>query len=174
MSIVDRVSWVYGEPVAYPDDVLVEDEVVLLRTHPHWTVLVGPVLAFLVVVGAAGYAAGWISDTSWAMWGWLVLGVVAAALTGWLTVAPFVRWGTTHLVVTTHRVLVREGVVSQEEVDVPLSRIDSVQYTRTLLDRLVGSGTLSISTAAGEPLEFEDVPRVRRVHALLSAEAEPA
>ena len=40
--------------MAFPDDVLVEGERVVVHTRPHWRVLVGPVLAFLLVVGAAG------------------------------------------------------------------------------------------------------------------------
>jgi hypothetical protein len=36
-----------------------------------------------------------------------------------------------------------------------------------VLDRLLGSGTITIETASGDPLEFEDVPDVQRVYALL-------
>ena len=42
----------------YPDAVLGAGEGVVLHRHPHWRVLVGPVLAFLLVVGAAGTGEG--------------------------------------------------------------------------------------------------------------------
>ena len=35
--------------MAFPDDVLVEGERVVVHRHPHWRVLVGPVLAFLLI-----------------------------------------------------------------------------------------------------------------------------
>ena len=51
--------------VAFPDDVLVEGERVVVHRHPHWRVLVGPVLAFLLVVGAAGYVAALARGQGW-------------------------------------------------------------------------------------------------------------
>lgn len=153
--------------MAYPDDLLVEGEQVVVHTRPHWKTLVGPVLAFLVTVGLGTYAAGLISDLSWAGWGWLGLAALGTALVGWLTVAPVLRWHSTHFVVTNRRVLVREGVLSRQGIDLPMSRINSVRYSTTMVGRMLGCGTLAIETASDEPLEFEDVPDVARVHSLL-------
>jgi uncharacterized membrane protein YdbT with pleckstrin-like domain len=92
------------------------------------------------------------------------------------TVLPVVRWRTTHFVVTTRRVLVREGVLTRHGIDIPLKRINSVQFRHTLFERILGSGTLIIESASDEPLEFDDVPGVERVHSLLyeeMAEAQP-
>lgn len=158
--------------MAYPDDLLVSGEQVVVHARPHWKVLVLPVLAFLVTVGLGTYLAGLISDQSWATWGWLVLAAVGLALVGWLTVVPVAQWRTTHFVVTTRRVLVREGVISRHGIDLPMSRINSVRFHHTMIERLLGCGTLTIESASDEPLEFEDVPHVERVHGLLYAEAE--
>ena len=76
----------------------------------------------------------------------------------------------THFVVTTRRVLVREGVLSRQGIDIPMSRINSVQFRHTVLERVLGCGTLVIESASDEPLEFDDVPSVERVHALLYQE----
>jgi len=157
--------------VAYPDDLLVEGERVVVHTRPHWKMLAGPVLALLCVLGVASYIGAGISDLSWAGWGWAVLGAAAGVLVVWLTVVPVVRWRTTHFVVTTRRVLVREGVISRHGIDLPMSRINSVRFSNSAVERLLGCGTLSIETASDEPLEFEDVPHVQRVHALLYTEA---
>jgi uncharacterized membrane protein YdbT with pleckstrin-like domain len=82
-------------------------------------------------------------------------------------VFPVVRWRTTHFVVTNRRVLVREGVLTRHGMDIPLRRISSVQFRNSLLERMLGSGTLVIESDSDESLEFDDVPGVRRVHALL-------
>ncbi|MGQ0574912.1 MAG: PH domain-containing protein [Pseudonocardia sp.] len=163
----------YGDPVAYPDDLLAAGEQVVVHTRPHWKTLVWPVLAFLVTVGLAAYLAAVIGGQTWTGWGRLGLGLLAAALVGWLTVVPVARWRTTHLVVTDRRVLVREGIVARQGIDMPMSRIDSVRYSHSMLEGLLGCGTLTIDSASGEPLEVEDVPHVQRVHALLYTEAEP-
>jgi uncharacterized membrane protein YdbT with pleckstrin-like domain len=156
--------------VAYPDDLLVDGEQVVMHKHPHWKMLVVPVLVLLVVVGLGSFLAALVSAQSWAPWAWLALAVVGVVLVFWLTVVPVVRWRTTHFVVTTRRVLVREGVLSRQGIDIPMSRINSVQFRHTVLERLLGCGTLIIESASDEPLEFDDVPGVERVHALLYQE----
>lgn len=156
--------------MAYPDELLVEGERVVLHTRPHWKMLVLPVLVFLVVVGAAAFLAALVSAQSWALVARVALAVVGAVLVGRFTVLPFVRWRTTHFVVTTRRVLVREGVLSRSGMDIPMSRINTVQFRHTVAERMLGCGTLVIESASDEPLEFTDVPAVEKVHSLLYQE----
>jgi uncharacterized membrane protein YdbT with pleckstrin-like domain len=148
--------------VSYPDDLLVAGERVLLHDHPHWRVLLGPVVAFLATVGAAGYVLAALGGR-----GWPVTVGVAALLVLWLAVLPVVRWRTTHLVVTDRRVLLREGVLSRQDIDVPLDRVSGVSTRRSLPGRLLGYGTLVVETESGAELEFADVPAAERVQALL-------
>ncbi|QYN34879.1 PH domain-containing protein [Pseudonocardia sp. DSM 110487] len=153
--------------MAYPDDLLVEDEQVVVHRHPHWKMLVVPVVVLLLVVGVASFVAALVSAQSWAPWAWLGLAVAGLALVGRFTVFPVLRWRTTHFVVTDRRVLVREGVLTRKGMDIPLKRISSVQFRQGLLERMLGAGTLAIESDSDESLEFDDVPGVRRVHAVL-------
>ncbi|GAA1876445.1 PH domain-containing protein [Pseudonocardia ailaonensis] len=156
--------------MAYPDELLVEGEQVVLHRHPHWKMLLLPVLVFLVVVGLAAFLAALVSAQSWAAIAWIALAVVAVLVVGRFTLVPFVRWRTTHFVVTTRRVLVREGLISRSGMDIPMSRINSVQFRHTILERMLGCGTLVVESASDEPLEFGDIPDVERVHSLLYQE----
>jgi uncharacterized membrane protein YdbT with pleckstrin-like domain len=156
--------------VAYPDDLLVPGEQIVMHKHPHWKMLVVPVVVLLLVVGIGTFLAALVRTQDWAPWAWLALAVAGLAAIGWWTVGPVVRWRTTHFVVTTRRVLVREGLVSRHGIDIPMSRINSVQFRHTIVERLLGCGTLVIESASDEPLEFDDVPGVERVHALLYQE----
>jgi uncharacterized membrane protein YdbT with pleckstrin-like domain len=153
--------------VAYPDDLLVEDEQVVVHRHPHWKMVVVPVVVLLLVVGVASFLAALVSAQSWAPWAWLGLAAAGIALVGRFTAFPVVRWRTTHFVVTDRRVLVREGVFTRHGMDIPLKRISSVQFRQSLLERMLGAGTLVIESDSDESLEFDDVPGVRRVHAVL-------
>jgi uncharacterized membrane protein YdbT with pleckstrin-like domain len=159
--------------VAYPDDLLVDDEQVVVHRHPHWKMLVLPVLALLLVVGVASFLAALVSAQAGAAWAWLGLAAAGLALVGRFTLYPVVRWRTTHFVVTDRRVLVREGVFTRHGMDIPSKRINSVQFRQGLLDRILGSGTLVIESDSDESLEFDDVPGVRRVHAVLYDEVSP-
>ena len=151
----------------YPDDQLVEGEQVVVHKHPHWKMLIVPVLVLLVVVGAGSFLAALVRAQSWAPWAWLGLVCAGLALVGRFTVLPVVRWRTAHLVVTDRRVLVREGVLTRQGMDIPLRRISSVHLRHTLLERILGSGTLVIESESDEQLEFEDLPGVQRVQAVL-------
>jgi membrane protein YdbS with pleckstrin-like domain len=152
--------------VAYPDELLVEGERVLLHRRPHWRLLVGPVLAFLLTLGVAGYLAALARGQGWQQWGWPAIAAVAAVLVAWLAAAPVVRWRTTHLVVTTRRMLVREGVRAPRSLEIPLDRIADVHTRYGRLGRLVGCGALAVRGVDGE-VEFADVPGADRVRTLL-------
>ena len=77
----------------------------------------------------------------------VVVAVLAALLLGRLTLVPFLRWLGTSYVVTTRRVAVRSGVLSRSGRDVPLSRINDLTFSHSLLERLLGCGTLVVESA---------------------------
>lgn len=156
--------------MAYPDDLLVEGEQVVLHKHPHWKKVVLPVLALLVVAGLGSYLAALAGARNGPPWVMIAIIVVALALIVWLTVVPIIRWRTTHFVVTTRRVLIREGVLSRHGIDIPMARINSVQFRHNIIERILGCGTLFIESASDEVLEFDDIPEVERVHTLLYQE----
>jgi len=159
--------------VGYPDSVLANDEHVVLHRHPHWKRLVGPVLVLVFATGVAAFVSALIAAHA-ASWGHtahtVVYGVVWAIwliVVGWLTLWPFLTWKTTHFVITDRRVMFRHGLLTRTGIDIPLARINSVEFRHGLLDRMVRTGTLIVESASQDPLEFYDIPQVERVHALL-------
>lgn len=144
-----------------------------MHARPHGRLLVAPALAFPAVLGAAGYLAGAAGD-GWPAGALPALVAGALLLVGWSTVLPVVRLRATHLVVTTRRLLVREGVHRRTTLDVPLERIVAVHARPTPLGRLLGHGSLVVTTDTDGAVEFVDVPRVERVGALLRAQVDRA
>ncbi len=133
--------------VAYPDKLLAEDEEVVRHLHPHWLTVFWPVIWFLLIVGAASFGAALIPAGE--QQGLLRLGVVVLGilLVLALVVAPLLRWRTTHYVITTHRLLFREGILARRGRDIGLSRITDVSYRQSVFERLINSGTLTIESA---------------------------
>jgi uncharacterized membrane protein YdbT with pleckstrin-like domain len=133
--------------VPYPDRLLADDEEVVQHLHPHWLTVFWPVVRLLLLVGAASFGAALVPAGR--QQGVIRLAVVAlAALLILVTVLiPVLRWRTTHYVVTTHRLLFREGILARRGRDLGLSRITDVSYTQTLWERIINSGTLTIETA---------------------------
>jgi membrane protein YdbS with pleckstrin-like domain len=157
--------------VGYPENVLAVDEQVVLHRHPHWKRLIAPVLVLMVTSGIAAFGIGFVNQTDWSQTAKNVIsGVIAAiwlVLVGWLTLWPFFNWWTTHFVITDRRVMFRHGVLTRTGIDIPLARINSVEFRHGLLDRMLRTGTLVIESASQDPLEFHDIPGVERVHSLL-------
>lgn len=157
--------------MGYPDNVLAHDERVILHRHPHWKRLIGPVLALLVLTALASFGGAVVNSTDWDPRTRQIVQAVIAALwlllVVWLTLRPFLVWRSTHFVVTDRRVMYRHGLLNRSGIDIPLARINSVEFHHGLLDRIVRSGTLVIESASQDPLEFNDVPQVEQVHALL-------
>ncbi len=153
----------------YPDKLLADDEEVVAHLHPHGAALVWPVVRLLAVVGAASYLAALVpvgrqQGLLRAVLLAVVLVVVAVAV-----VRPLVRWRTTHYVLTTHRLLLRHGVLSRIGRDLPLSRVADVASRQTPWQRLLGSGTLAVESAGdGGALVLDRVPAVGEVQALLA------
>ena len=131
----------------YPDKLLAEDEEVVRHLHPHWLTLFWPVVWFLVVVGGASFGMAVIPTGR--QQGVVRMLIFAVALVLLLTVVlvPVLRWRTTHYVITTHRLLFREGIMARRGRDIGLSRITDVSYRQSLWDRIINSGTLTIESA---------------------------
>ena len=136
--------------MAYPEKVLADDEKVVEHLHPHWITLVPATLWFLAFCAAGGAGIALIHNQHGTTHTALLIAiiVVAVALISWLSVGPWVRWRSTHYVFTTHRVLIRRGVLRHEGRDISLQRISDVGFSRSLWDRLVGAGTLTIESAS--------------------------
>jgi uncharacterized membrane protein YdbT with pleckstrin-like domain len=157
--------------VGYPDNVLAGDVQVVLHRHPHWKRLIGPVTVLILASAAASFGCAVVNSTSWdptakrvVFW---VIGAIWLVLIGWLTLLPFLNWLTTHFVITDRRVMFRHGLLSRSGIDIPLARINSVEFRHRLTDRILRTGTLIVESASQDPLEFYDIPRVEQVHALL-------
>jgi uncharacterized membrane protein YdbT with pleckstrin-like domain len=154
--------------VAYPRRLLQEGEEVVLDLHPHWRRIFFPVLSVPVVVALAAFAAAELPDRSWrgnARWGLLAVAIVILLFT---FVRPWLRWITTSYVVTTHRVVLRDGILARSGRDIPLSRINDVTFEHGVLERLLRSGTLLVESAGERgQVTLADVPRVENVQRTL-------
>lgn len=145
--------------VSYPEKLLADDERVVEHLHPHWIILVIPTLWFLLLCAATGAAIAFQPDGTTGTVFLIAVGVIAFLLFCWLCVGPWLSWRTTHYVITTHRILIRRGILHHTGRDITLGRISDVAFVRTLWDRMVNAGTLTIESAGEHGQEtLRDVP----------------
>ncbi|MGX1806550.1 PH domain-containing protein [Nocardia sp. NPDC055321] len=156
--------------MGYPEEALAPEERLLLHRHPHWKMLFWPAATFILITALAGFALGVSArNTEGTLRSVLMIGipVLWLVIVLWRAIAPLIRWKSTHFIITDRRVLIRQGVLTHTGIDIPLNRISNVQFRHGLFDRMLGTGTLVIGSASEDPLEYDDIPRVQQVHALL-------
>lgn len=143
---------------------LTDGEQVRLDLHPHWHQLLVPMILLPVTAGLASYLYFVVPHgTVRTPLRWLILAAAAVVLLWWV-VRPWLRWLTTRYVVTTRRVVLRDGIIRRHGRDIPLSRINDVSFDSTLVERMLRCGTLTIESAGEHgQVALTDVPRVEMV-----------
>lgn len=154
---------------------LTNDEHLVMTLRPHWKALVRPTVVLVIAAGLAAFAWTALPDESWrpaARWAVVLL---ALAVIGWLSVGPWLRWLTTHIIITNERLLYRRGIVRRVGQGMPLYRVNDVAFEQSLLDRMLRCGTLVVSSGGERgQIELPDIPKVAHVqhvlHDLLDAD----
>ena len=133
--------------MGYPDNLIQEGETVALDLRPHWwyfsrNILTGiPLAIVLILVLGKLEGDGWAESSLR-----LLVGVVALAWAVWLGL-KYLQWRMTYFVVTSRRVIYRSGVISKRGVEIPLERINNINFHQRLIDRVIGAGDLDIESA---------------------------
>ncbi len=142
--------------MAFPRKLLNDNEQLVLDLKPHWVYLVPAVarLAAAIVLGILVLV--YTHDTTQNALG-IVVGVLVLVMLIWL-IARYVKWVSTQFVVTGDRIISRRGVFAKSGLEIPLERINSVQFSQRVIERLVGAGDLTIESASDAGREsFSDI-----------------
>jgi uncharacterized membrane protein YdbT with pleckstrin-like domain len=129
-------------------------ENVLFHGHPSWRSMIDLQLKGLLAAVAAGVIVGLISA---AVKGSVQIPWVVAAVLVVLAVAAliaFVRRSATTYTITSHRLTIRLGILSRELHETRIDRVQNVGTTQSLLERMLGIGTVDFDTAGGAGFDF--------------------
>jgi membrane protein YdbS with pleckstrin-like domain len=128
--------------MAFPRKLLIPGEELVLDLRPHPVALALPVLVVLAELAVAI----WLAVTfDFSAWIWLVLFVVVFVL---YPLRKLIDWLTSNFAVTTERVIHRQGWIAKRSMEIPLEAINDVRFEQGIWDRIVGAGTLLISSAS--------------------------
>lgn len=130
--------------------------------RPHWWALAGP--AALLALSLAAAVAASIVVPGVAHDPVLIASLVAVLVALGRFIRRYARWGTTTMVLTNERLVVRTGVFAKAGREIPLQRISDIAYRQSLFERMIGAGDLLVdSVGDGGRQVFPMVPRPVRV-----------
>jgi uncharacterized membrane protein YdbT with pleckstrin-like domain len=151
-----------------PKNSLTEDEKIILEFHPHWSTLVATIFWAIVAVVVAGVVIFFIPDGDSQTLIRLIVaavGVVAIIVVGLI---PFLRWVTTSYTLTNRRFVMRHGILARSGRDIPLTRVNDVSFEHSLIERMLGTGTLVVESGGENgQLVLKKIPRVEHTQSQL-------
>jgi uncharacterized membrane protein YdbT with pleckstrin-like domain len=142
--------------VPYPRKLLNDGEELALDLRPHWWYFskhIGTgIPLFIVLILITTKLHGDVHK-----WVFLLWALAAVVWAGWLGV-KYLEWNFTHFVVTDDRVIFRTGVLAKRGVEIPMERINNINFHQGIWERIIGAGDLDIESAGKDgQSHFDDV-----------------
>ena len=138
----------------YPPKLINEGETLVLDLKPHWWFFWKHILAGAIVLIVLILYVGPAGSPSWGKWP-IAIGILVYA---GFVVEKYFTWSYTHFVLTDRRVISRSGIVSKRGTEIPLDRINNIDFHQRIWERVIGAGDLDIESAGKDgQSHFENV-----------------
>jgi membrane protein YdbS with pleckstrin-like domain len=133
----------YRPRMPFPKRLLVPGEELVLDLRPHWIALFLPGLATVgtVLIGS------WLISKANPTLDKVILVAMAILLIAY-PVRRLVWWLTSYFVVTSDRLIHREGWIAKHSMEIPLEAINDVRFAQGVFERIIGAGTLIVQSAS--------------------------
>ncbi|MGH3916925.1 MAG: PH domain-containing protein [Pseudonocardiaceae bacterium] len=151
-----------------PDDYLLPTERRVIRVRKHWAVLtrviletVGILIAAMglsYVIAAAGDGFEIVHTALW------YIALIAVGRFAY----EVVEWWVERLIVTDKRFMATSGIIETKISLMPITKVTDMSYTRPLIGRLLGYGTLRVESA-GQKQDLERIPFLPRPEEVYNA-----
>ena len=157
----------------FPKKNLNANETIALDMHPHWWYFAEPAWSLLgsIVLGIVVLA-----KTDEGTNARKVLGVLALILlvgTAIWLIIRYLKWLTTNFVITSNRLIFRQGVIAKSGIEIPLERVNNVNFNQSMFERMLGAGDLLIESGGEDGQQrFTDIRRPAQVQNLIHAQME--
>ena len=155
----------------YPAKLLNPDESVALDLNPHWWYFTESVSSFAVSGILWLFVFGKYQDNPKPFLTYPI-GVIALATLAWVIVR-YLKWRTTYFVITSDRLIFRNGVIGKSGIEIPLERVNNVNFKQGIFERIIGAGDLLIESGGEDGQQrFSDISHPDRVQNLIHTQME--
>lgn len=133
----------YRPLMPFPKRLLVPGEELVLDLRPHWIALLLPTLATIGTVLVGFFLISKFDGVvNWVILGAMVILFIAYPL------RKLIWWLTSYFVVTSDRLIHREGWIAKHSFEIPLEAINDVRFSQGVFERIIGAGTLIVQSAS--------------------------
>lgn len=139
-------------------------ERVIAKLRRHGGSMLWPALALIVLSTAAGFTSGFLTE----LWMQIALWIVFVILVVGLVIVPWLRWLASIVTITTHRIIIAEGLFVRSRREILLLRVQDVSIRRSPPQMLFGSGDVLIGVGAEKPVRIHGIPRPNLVLAAIT------
>jgi uncharacterized membrane protein YdbT with pleckstrin-like domain len=133
---------------------LLENEKVLWKGRPTWRAYLGFFLKYGFIALVPGVVIEILKDTAWdgapRTWGWIVTVVLLLLV----IVVGSIKKLETFYMVTTERIYIRTGLLSRKDHSTTHARVQNVNQTQGILDRILKTGDVDFDTAGSDDFDF--------------------
>jgi membrane protein YdbS with pleckstrin-like domain len=144
------------------------EELMIARFRGHARRLFWSALVLVATFGATAY---FYDNLPAPFENWMLLSA-SGALVLLLVVVPYVVWLSRRTTVTTRRVIAHRGVGSTHRREMSHARGYTIAVRRGPLQRMWGTGSITLSNGVDAPLVLQNVPNVTLVHETLADQIE--
>ena len=123
-------------------------ERVIFQGHPSWRAILGFYLKGILVAAIAGVLFKLFDAGSGTVF------LVVLAIIGLTVLAGFVKRVATTYTITDRRLNIKRGIVSREVQETRLERVQNVNYSQSVYQRVMQIGDVDFDTAAGDDYNF--------------------
>jgi len=163
--------------MAFPRKLLADHEKMVFELRPHWiSVLPSALWTLAFLLGLfLGYRAmdEIFSKESQVETGKSIVGGVLTLAWIVLAIVPFLRWYFTMFVLTSDRLITRQGIIAKHSKEIPLERINDVAFSQTVIERVLGAGDLLVESAGERgQTRIDNVRKPEQVQLMIYKETE--
>jgi uncharacterized membrane protein YdbT with pleckstrin-like domain len=137
--------------VGYTESLLATNEQILYRTKQHWMApIFGTIAGVLVLIGGVVLFVALLAVDLWSvletvgLWASIALTVIGVGMVGY----SYIQWWVEDYAVTNQKVLKVAGLLRKRTSGAALEKINDVIMEQGPLGRMLGYGTLKVSTAS--------------------------
>jgi uncharacterized membrane protein YdbT with pleckstrin-like domain len=136
-------------------------EHIIFQGHPSWRSILAFYIKGLLIIAVAAVIAELASGTGAAAGSGLLVLVI-------VLVGGYVKRLFTTYTITDHRLHIRRGIIARSEQQTLVNRVQNVNTHQSVLQRMLGIGTVDFDTAAGDDYDFQ-FAGVARPHDVVDA-----